>query len=372
MSIPTVQPCPHRHRTLFFTAALLALGAAAPLVAAPPLPARFERMFGPEIKHVASYHFKTDWTSSYSSVAFNWSFTNNHRVVDLEIDDFDLHPTTKEGYNGGHTISVVEAPNKGSMKAENWVTALGLNEDGLVSLFNETPDPDTGQTIYFRPEDIEFYYRHNPFTGVLEPTYSCTAVENVGQHYANWHWLAPLPIAQLSSTLDIYQKMGLRAYDVEFAKDGDGHVMAMALLTDDEASGGYPLGSAWGWFEPWQVALLRDEGWLLIDMELNEGVFPGTFEPKTNWPAYFCLFINAYDLPGLDTATTIMDPTDWTLIEAYDVGGEALGGVTRLVDLEYAGTVKQESAGEIKFKPPLELEQATPWGAAYASAWLGE
>jgi hypothetical protein len=244
-------------RALLVMAALIGLNASA--VAAPPLPARFERMAGSEVEHVVDYHFKTDWTSGYSSVAYNWSFTKNHRVLDLEIDEYDMHPSTKEGYDGGHRISVVEAPNEGPLYAENWVIALGLNEQGLYSLLNESTDPEMEKTIKYRPEDIEFYYRHNPFTGVLEPTYSCAAVENVGQHYADWHWLAPLPIWELSNTLEIYNKMGLRAYDVEFAKNGDGQIMAMALLTDDTASGGEYIDWAWGWFEPWQVAMLHDE-----------------------------------------------------------------------------------------------------------------
>jgi hypothetical protein len=67
-----------------------------------------------------------------------------------------------------------------------------------------------------------------------------------------------------------------------------------------------------------------------------------------------------------------MNPTSSTLIEAYDAAGEELGVVTRLVDLEYAGFVEQESAGKVTYDPPWQFEQADNWGAAYASAWLGK
>lgn len=344
-----------------------------PAVADDPLPAGYERMISSKANYETKLFYGNNWTQSYSGVSFNYGFTKGCRVVDLEIVGYNHEPTTKKEKpdKWDHRISAVEVPNEGLLSCDNWLMAYGQNEEGMTAVLNPGFDPYSEKKLpAYRPTDIELYYRKSPFSGKWEATYAFVAVENAGKHYADWEFVPPMPWLILSVVLDDMQDFGWRPYDVEFATDDKGEIWGTALLTNDATSGGPPVPCMRQWFEPFQLANLREQGWQLLDMELNPLIFPGTFQEKSNWPAYYGIFVNTDFVSDESTKASVSGPktTDW-----IDAAGVFAAGESRLIDIEFAGALEPESANTgNQFEPwsPWNFDEALVNKPAHASVWL--
>ncbi|TWU06017.1 hypothetical protein [Stieleria varia] len=322
------------------------------------LPAGYERMMNPDLPHTLILEIHDEWTSNYSAVRFNNSFTPGFRVIDLEIQVFDKHPSTEKGYDAGHRIAVVEVPNNGIMESTNWLMALGETEEGMHALLVPGNDPITGRPLpNLRPTDIELYYRHSPFNeNFIEPTFAFTAVENSGDHYAMWDFIPPTPVAPFLDLLDAKQLDMWRPYDIEFAVDGEGRVVGTALLSKDEASGNLPVACMWGFFQDWQLANFNDQGWVLMDFEhvpLVESPYNFSELPQTD-------FFGVFVMPQLITADDLTNDFVHSHFIAEDAEKFDIEATpTRLTDLEIGLPPAPK-------KKPNSLQQAT----RYSTLWL--
>lgn len=372
---------PPRRRLAYFAlvAITLTMGSSGS-AEAPPLPAGYERWMAPKVKH----HRTEGMGESYSGVWYNVGFNKGKFIVDFDITEFEVKPSTEADSNG-HGFAAIEVASDGPLgpgetdgEPNDWVFAYGQDEEGMAWVLNDGP-PNLGAEIptfpavgnalpALRPTSFELYFRHDPHTGEEEATYAFVAVENVGKHFANWEFIQPVPIAVLEVILENLP-FDTRPYEIEFARDLKGQIWGAALLTHDEQSGTLPVPWATTWFEPWQIPNFADDGFQLMDLELNQGIFPGVFEgfiEKTSWPSYFGVFVHTSYVADVLTMASVMDPTSEEWLEAAEQFGKS-----RLIDLEYAGKGKKLSAGK-EIKLPLELGQAEAEILLFATVWLDE
>lgn len=341
-----------------------ALGCSA-VAAEDPLPAGFERMLDPKAPHVATFGYSWDKSvfQSPSGVSINTGTKKTRRVLDLE-------------WGGVDRLDLVEVANTGLLGAENWLMAFGVNQETMFDLLDNGIVQFPEVPVELRLDDVEFTYRKNPLTGAPEVAYAFTAVNNSGKHFADWEFVPPLHVGALDVMIEIWQLTQKRPWDIEFAKDPNGNIMFVALVTSDETSG---LPVPWMIRKdlmPWEVAGLNAQNWVLTDMELDPETFPAKFdEPvakggignnspfKINWPPYFAIFVNPTIAFNALNGSHLGDP-----VQAAFFQQNLKDNNSRLFDIEYAGQFIPPSAG--KDKSGINQAPSTP--SAYASVHLKE